>query len=200
MDDRSKETPEAAAERIAKPLRTHETLPMGFEQRVLSALRRQLVEGAPDERPVGFSRWWITPRSLRLAPLASAALAAGFALIVALSTLLAAGSLRSSPTPVVAAHTDTVHVVRFVFLDSTAKQVAVVGDFNDWERAATPLVSQTGSGMWTASVVLRPGHHEYAFIVDGKRWAPDPFALTKTDEFGTTSSIMTVGATGDATD
>ena len=47
--------------------------------------------------------------------------------------------------------------------------------------------------MWTASVHVTPGRHEYAFIVDGERWVADPYAATVSDEFGTSSSVLHVG-------
>jgi 1,4-alpha-glucan branching enzyme len=95
----------------------------------------------------------------------------------------------------VAVRHDTVHVVRFVLVAPTARHVALVGDFNDWDRTATRL-RQTGSdGVWTASISLPPGRHQYAFIVDDTQWRVDPAAtLSVDDEFGTTTSIISVGA------
>jgi 1,4-alpha-glucan branching enzyme len=73
--------------------------------------------------------------------------------------------------------------------------VALVADFNDWNRAATPLRPTRAGGAWSVSVALPPGRHEYAFIVNGRTWAADPSTpLTVHDDFGTTSSILTVGA------
>jgi hypothetical protein len=51
-----------------------------------------------------------------------------------------------------------------------------------------PLAAAGGTDAWTVSVPVPHGRHEYAFIVDGKRWVPDPFAPTTSDEFDTTSS------------
>jgi 1,4-alpha-glucan branching enzyme len=42
-------------------------------------------------------------------------------------------------------------------------------------------------------VSLEAGRHEYAFVVDGEKWSPDPFAPAITDEFGTESSIVRIG-------
>ena len=186
---------EATAERIASPLRAEETLPAGFEERLMSRVRQAAIDEGLGQRTLAKRNWWTAPRSIRLTPLASLALAAGFAAIVAGSTLLVASSARAPGPVVVARVADTVHVVHFVFLDSTAKQIALVGDFNGWTASATPLAAREGTGIWTASVVLRPGRHEYAFVIDGTRWAADPFALTTTDEFGTKSSIISVGST-----
>jgi len=93
---------------------------------------------------------------------------------------------------------DTVHVIRFVFVDRAAQSVSLVGDFNNWSREMTPLVPTANGDAWTVTVTLPPGRHEYAFIVrDAKagreRWAADPLAPTLQDEFGTVSSVVQVG-------
>ena len=88
---------------------------------------------------------------------------------------------------------DTVNVVRFVFVGQ-AKTVSLVGDFNAWGAQPVSLVPTGTAGTWTASVPLPSGRHEYAFIVDGQRWVADPFAPTSSDEFNTSSSIITVGS------
>jgi 1,4-alpha-glucan branching enzyme len=89
---------------------------------------------------------------------------------------------------------DTVHVVRFILVAPSAASVALVGDFNNWDRTATRLTPAGTGGLWTASVALPPGRHEYAFIVNGSQWMADPAAATTVeDDFGTTSSIITIG-------
>jgi len=43
-------------------------------------------------------------------------------------------------------------------------------------------------------VPLAPGRYRYAFLVDGSRWLADPAApRARDDEFGTPSSVVTVG-------
>jgi 1,4-alpha-glucan branching enzyme len=91
---------------------------------------------------------------------------------------------------------DTVELVRFVFVDSGAASVALVGDFNGWTRGATELKRSGAPGVWTASVALTPGRHEYAFIINGKRWVADPLAVKSSDDFGTESSVIRVGTAG----
>jgi 1,4-alpha-glucan branching enzyme len=91
---------------------------------------------------------------------------------------------------------DSVQVVRFVFVDSAARSVALVGDFNAWTKGATQLLPTGRRGTWVASVPLTLGRHEYAFIVDGTRWVADPFATTLHDEFGTESSVVMLGKQG----
>ena len=84
-------------------------------------------------------------------------------------------------------------VVRFVVSAPGASTVALVGDFNAWNVGATPLVATESDGVWTVTVPLPAGRHEYAFVVDGARWLPDPNAPPSgTSDFGPANSVITV--------
>jgi 1,4-alpha-glucan branching enzyme len=61
----------------------------------------------------------------------------------------------------------TAKPVNFVCVAPEAKQVTLVGDFNDWDPAAQPLKRQP-DGSWTGQITLGHGHHHYQFLVDGK--------------------------------
>jgi 1,4-alpha-glucan branching enzyme len=61
----------------------------------------------------------------------------------------------------------TVKPVNFACMAPHAKQVTLVGDFNDWDPAALPLKRQP-DGCWTGQVTLGHGHHHYQFLIDGK--------------------------------
>lgn len=52
-----------------------------------------------------------------------------------------------------------------------AKLVCVSGDFNNWSGILHPCRRQ--DGVWTATLDLAPGQHQYKFVVDGV-WVPDP--------------------------
>jgi len=81
--------------------------------------------------------------------------------------------------------------VQFVLVAPAARRVAV-GDFNDWNPAATPL-SATG-GVWSGQIDVPVGRHDYAFVVDGERWVRDPNApQAPADEFGAGYSVLVVG-------
>ena len=60
----------------------------------------------------------------------------------------------------------------FRITEPDAKSVLLVGDFTDWQRRAVPMEQGSG-GVWTATVKLPPGTHNYLFIVDGA-WCEDP--------------------------
>ena len=70
-------------------------------------------------------------------------------------------------------------------------KVSVVGDFNDWDVAATPLTS--AGGVWSGQLDVPFGRHDYAFVVDGERWVRDPNApQAPADEFGSGYSVLVV--------
>jgi 1,4-alpha-glucan branching enzyme len=48
-----------------------------------------------------------------------------------------------------------------------AKQVAIVGDFNNWDPLVHPM-QQMPDRVWRIEVTIHHGHHQYAFMVDGK--------------------------------
>jgi hypothetical protein len=74
-----------------------------------------------------------------------------------------------------------------------AKQVAVAGDFNDWKPERTPL-SPIGNGRWVGDLNVKPGRHEYLFVVDGQ-WVPDPNARENVQNpYGGKNSVLIVSA------
>jgi hypothetical protein len=81
--------------------------------------------------------------------------------------------------------------VRFVLSAPDAHDVGLAGTFNQWDASATPLV-RTNAGLWTATITLPAGEHQYAFVVDGERWVPDPAAPAVDDGFGRRNSVLTL--------
>ena len=89
---------------------------------------------------------------------------------------------------------DTIVLARFAFVDDAAHSVSLIGDFNDWSPSATPLQPGRSKGAWSTTVSLAPGRYEYAFLVDGKRWATDRFSRATHEVSGIQSSIMALGS------
>lgn len=173
-------------ERISDRLRAVRRADESFVERVMSAVRVSAEEIVTLRR----RGWWTRPRMLRFTPIGVLALAAGFALAMA-GGIQAGARARTREQG-----TDTVHMMRFVLVDSGASAVSVVGGFNQWTKASTPLVEQS-PGVWTVMVALPRGRHEYAFIVNGpggERWVADPTAPRRSDEFGTESSVVAIGS------
>ena len=182
------------AERIAQPLRAPEVLAPDFEARLMAQARAELAR----QRAVPARKsWWTTRRMYAVSPLAGLALAAGIAVVAATSTLSLARRTAPAAATVAAVH-DTVQLVRFVFADSSARTVSLVGDFNGWARDRTPLHATARAGVWSVSIPLTPGRHEYAFIVNGQRWVADPLSPGNRDEFGTESSVLMLASSNDA--
>lgn len=155
--------------------------------RLLAAVDREPVSfPALDARVLGeLRRRAETPgfwRRLRLRPWTLVpAFAAGAALVLFLS--------RTAPMPGAASVT-----VRFVLFAPEAQQVALAGTFNQWDPAATPLVRTGAPGVWAATLTLPAGggQHQYAFVVDGARWVPDPAAPAVDDGFGRRNSVLSL--------
>ena len=60
----------------------------------------------------------------------------------------------------------------FRFSAPAAMGVLLVGDFTHWQQRGIPM--QKGKdGIWTSTVTLPAGKHNYRFIVDGE-WRDDP--------------------------
>jgi hypothetical protein len=86
----------------------------------------------------------------------------------------------------------TAVLIRLVVLQPGARTVEVAGDFNGWDPTRTPL-EQLSGGAWTVTLPLVPGRYEYMFVVDGKEWIADPFALEQSDDgFGSRNAVLDV--------
>jgi hypothetical protein len=167
-----------AVDELRRPL----DLGPALDARIMAAVAAEPARGRrPRPGAVAIAR---APAHLRLSPLAG--LAAAAALVAVLWWRPGAGGdVATAPRPA---------EVQFVFVEPGAAAVAVVGDFNDWDPAAHPLERARAGGLWTVTIPLTPGRHRYAFIVDGRRWVPDPGAPRAAgDDFDTPSSVVTVG-------
>ena len=164
-----------------------------FEARVMAEVRRRA--GSPMRR---FWRGLVEPRDielrLRLRPgiVWGAALAAAAALALLLTR---PSQAPEGARPVRLAARDSVYV-RFVLYAPTARRVAVAGTFNQWDQNASPLARVGGGGVWAITLALPQGHHQYAFVVDGGQWVPDPAAPGVDDGFGRRNSMVAVTARG----
>ena len=79
----------------------------------------------------------------------------------------------------------------FRFTAPSATTVSLAGDFTDWQKRAVPM--QKGKdGIWTATIDLMPGKHNYRFIVDGQ-WADDPDCTVRVpNPYGTQNMVRKV--------
>jgi Glycogen recognition site of AMP-activated protein kinase len=166
--------------RVAAAL--HADVPLGTDerarQRVMERVRVAAAEGHPVRRA---GRPW---HRLARHSLVGLSFAAGIGGISTLSAIVPSaqrdmGQGLSSVVlgdTVVATLRDTLRLVRLMFDAPDARRVAVAGDFNRWNVAATPLARDERTQRWSVTLALREGEHRYAFVVDGTRWVPDPRA------------------------
>jgi len=79
----------------------------------------------------------------------------------------------------------------FRFTAPSATSVLLVGDFTEWQKSAVPM--QKGkAGVWTTTVELTPGPHNYRFIVDGQ-WSDDPECTVRVpNPFGSQNMVRQV--------
>jgi 1,4-alpha-glucan branching enzyme len=81
--------------------------------------------------------------------------------------------------------------VTFRYSDAEATEVFLAGEFNQWNKSSHPM-KKDDSGVWTASLPLRPGKYAYKFVV-GDKWKTDPeCSETVPDSLGGSNSVKVV--------
>ena len=64
--------------------------------------------------------------------------------------------------------------VTFELPANGAETVAVVGDFNSWDKVAAPLKKRKKDGVFAASLNLPAGQsYQFRYWIDGERWEND---------------------------
>ena len=147
------------------------------------------VEHRPQHRPqpwhARLRRFLFTPRPLQW-NVAGLTAAVGLVAIAVVAPLLIE---RLPADPGIGAV--NVATVRFEYHAPGAHQVALTGDFNQWQ-ASMPL-RKKADGTWVAELPLAPGNYEYVFVVDGERWVADPRAASyRNDGFGNRNAVLSV--------
>jgi hypothetical protein len=150
-------------------LRDQPDLGPGIEQRVLAELRSASAPAHRRDR--------------------------GWGLVTAISGLAIAASLGAVALTRLRAGSETpgVSEIRFTISAAAASGVTLVGDFNDWNPAVTPLHRIPATGEWSVTLPLRPGSYRFSFLLDGRIWQSDPLRPAAIDpDFGTPTSVVTV--------
>jgi hypothetical protein len=182
---------------IAREAKRPVEMDRGARDRVMAAVR---AEGAHRSTPVVRRTWakLLEPRLFRLSPVLTTLAAAGLVGIGVFAGSFTNWGVRKDGRPLVDAATQppvahtTDTVVKFVY-PGRASTVSLVGDFNGWDTAKTPMVRDPRSGNWSVALPLNAGRHVYAFVVDGTTWTNDPSApLAPDDGFGHASSVKNV--------
>jgi chromosome partitioning protein len=84
-------------------------------------------------------------------------------------------------------------VLRDVVLEARdAKDVYIVGDFNDWVADEKSRLQAFDGGRWQTKLNLKSGRYRYRFIVDGN-WTADPSnANTEPNIYGSVDSVLEI--------
>lgn len=158
------------------------------ERAVMAAVRGR--RRAPSQ---AFWGWLVRPRAVAVRPLLAAAV---LALVVGASVLGTLIVVRGGAGPAAAAPAGAL-LVRFELTAPEAGRVALAGSFNGWSDSTTLFTRNPETGTWSVTVMLPPGEYEYLFVIDGKRWVPDPDAQAFVDDgFGNRNSLIVVGPRG----
>lgn len=165
--------------------------------RVMAALPAQAPTVSAWRKAAG---WLWNPRPVRLTfrpayAFAGAAFAAVAAIVI--PTLDPGDAGRVAVTAPAQQTAAPVVYVQFRLESAQARQVALAGTFTGWQP--TLQLEEKEPGVWTALVPLKPGVHDYVFVVDGERWVPDPNAPQQVDDsFGGTNSRISLPPLGAA--
>jgi AMP-activated protein kinase-like protein len=188
-------------EEIAGELRRPVRFDSSFESRVMAALEQPVV---PLPMKAKESRsWLLRPRAFYVSPLAGLAVAAGLVAIITMSVLRTDPSVEIAADPNAApdgaaltgqffpASAAVPVSTPITYIDRTAKSVAVVGSFNDWD-ATKNVLTRTSDSVWTANIGLIPGRYEYQLVVDGKLIADPSAQQSAKSDFGLANSVLIV--------
>lgn len=79
-------------------------------------------------------------------------------------------------------------IVSFEIEAKDAQRIALVGDFNAWDKNAH-LLQKDKNGVWHIKLTLEKGSYQYQFLIDESVWMSDPKSEVKIDDgFGGVNS------------
>ena len=141
---------------------------------------------------------WFTPREYTVRPVLAFALPA--ILLVAFGGLFLADTPQSDAVSEITNGTEFISDnhsiseevwIRFIYIDEDADQIAVAGDFSDWNPVDMTSQEMNGKKVWTGLVSVERGEHHYMFVKDGEEWISDPLAEVQRDDgFGNKNAVI----------
>ncbi len=70
--------------------------------------------------------------------------------------------------------------------------VYLAGEFNNWDPQAKQMTDKKNTGLFTTTLILPPGTHEYKFVINGT-WCVDPNnSEWAQNSLGTLNSVLVV--------
>jgi hypothetical protein len=168
-------------------------------QRVVAAAALARVTPAAEDEQLARPRRW---RGILIgtAGVAAAALVAAV-VSMRIARRPAAPSASQIPAPVVAAlrsaslgDGEVLPVPQqFVLTEARAHRVSVVGDFNGWNAAAAPMTRSPDGRLWSTTILVPPGRHMYAFMVDDSLMLAPGQPTARDPDLGVEASVMIAG-------
>jgi 1,4-alpha-glucan branching enzyme len=81
--------------------------------------------------------------------------------------------------------------VTFKVRAPAAKEVNLVGEFNNWNAYEHPM-KKDDEGFWKVTVPLAPGRYEYKLLIDGRWWEDITDVNSISNPFGTLNKLLFV--------
>jgi hypothetical protein len=164
------------------------------EVREAPDVRRSVMDRIAEStvaQPVSGRGWpaWLaalwTPRdvSVRVRPVYGVFAAIAVAVLIGWSPFE-----RSLSGPSAGDSRDPQLFVQFRLQAPEAMTVRLAGTFTNWQPRYE--LHESAPGIWTITLPLTPGVHDYVFVVNGEQWVPDPHAPQIDDGFGGTNSRL----------
>lgn len=176
------------------------TVPEGFTDNVMSEIAQ--LEETTVKEPTWFEvvkkklEVLFTPREFSFRPATMFAVPALILIVFAgLFEMVPQQTNESSEhaagTQVVSTEESEEVWIRFVYIDDEASQIAVAGNFSDWEPIELDNREMGGKTVWTGLVPVERGEHRYMFVRDGEEWLSDPLAeIQRDDGFGNKNAVI----------
>ena len=182
-------------------------VPDGFTDQVMSRIERldNARNAELDESSVWseLKQWFdslIMPRELRYRPVVAylfiVILAVGFGYFTdfnsGANTEIVSSQDQDSDIQLASATQSEESIwIRFIYIDEDASDIAVAGDFSDWEPISLEKQLVDGKQLWSGLVPITKGEHKYMFVKDGEEWLTDPLAEVKRDDgFGNKNAVI----------
>ena len=161
--------------------------PADFVESVMRAIKARRL---PWWRRCG--EWCRSPQTLRVTPIRVAPWTATGGLVCLLAVLALTYQNSAVRRSLDTASGET--PITFRVEAPGAHAVSVIGSFNQWQGRGYEMHRDATAPVWTMTLWLPPGRHEYAFLVDGKEVLTDPQALLyQEDGFGSRNAVLIVG-------
>ena len=136
------------------------------------------------------SLWARSPKTITWTPFRVIPVAVAVLIVFMGAVLLSSGKKDHPPLLIGASESRTLPVSFTLKLPPT-HSVSVIGTFNQWRPQGFEMKWDKDRELWSITLTLPEGRHEYAFLIDGQRMVSDPEAhFYQADGFGNQNSVL----------